>query len=163
MDDRGRFKFQIVFMKKLLIIGCQLLAITAMAQVTVKDTAKPAPIMVAAPAPPDTNIRVFAPALVQNMDDKLYQYQRYNHGTSPGFRVQINFGQERNAVNKTQSDFSSKYPGTTSYITYKQPYFRISVGDFRTKLEAVHFLNRVRKDYPAAFVVADKIVPPPLN
>lgn len=110
----------------------------------------------------DTNVRVYAPASVTNTDQKIYDYQRYSHGTSPGFRVQIDFGQERSAVNKTQSDFSGKFPGVSSYITYKQPYFRISVGDFRTKLEAVAFLNKVRKNYRGAFVVADKIVPPPL-
>ena len=154
-------------MKKLLSIGFQLIVIGGIAQVqpAIKDTSKPAAIAIIAPVPPapDTNIRVYEPALIQNTEDKLYQYQRYSHGTSPGFRVQINFGQEKNVMNKTQSDFSGKYPGITSYITYKQPYFRVSVGDFRSKLEAIYFLNRVRRDYPAAFVVADKIVPPPLQ
>jgi hypothetical protein len=154
-------------MKKLLAISFQLITICAIAQVQtplVKDTSKPAPMAVVATAlpAPDTNIHVHEPAVVQNTENKLYQYQRYNHGTSPGFRVQVDFGQDKSAVYKTQSDFSGKYPGITSYITYKQPYFRMSAGDFRTRLEAVCFLNKVRKDYPAAFVVADKIVPPPL-
>jgi len=139
----------------------------AQVQITFKDTAKvtPAPVAIVAPLPPapDSNIKVYEPVIVQNTEDKVYQYQRYMHGTSPGFRVQIDFGQERNAVNKTKADFSTKYPSMTSYITYKQPYFRVSVGDFRTKLEAVCFLNKVKTDYPAAFIVADKIVPPPLQ
>jgi len=130
----------------------------------VADTAKPAPmtVMASAPAASDTTLHVYAPASVKNTEQKIYDYQRYNHGLSPGFRVQIDFGQQKNAVSKTQSDFSGKFPGVPSYLTYKQPYFRVSVGDFRSKLEAVSFLNKVRKNYPGAFVVADKIVPPPL-
>lgn len=142
-------------MKRLLVISFQLLAIGAVAQV--KDSA-------AALAPvADTAIHIYAPAIVQNTEDKIYQYQRYNHGTSPGYRVQIDFGQEKDAVDKIQADFSGKYPGVPSYLTYNQPYFKLNVGDFRTRLEAVDFLNHVRKDYPAAFVVADRIMPPALQ
>ena len=158
-------------MKKLFIISCHLLPICVIAQV--KDTSKPVlPIdtsihtpvlMVAPPKPfPDTSLHIYAPAIVHNTEDKIYQYQHYNHGTSPGYRVQINFSQEKNAVDKMQSDFWGKYPGITSYISYKQPYFRLSAGDFRTRLQAIDFLNKIRKDYPGSFVVSDKIVPPPL-
>ena len=133
---------------------------------SVKDTSKPLPVAIPAPAAvpyfSDTNIRVYAPAPVRNIEQKVYDFQRYSHGTSPGFRVQIDFGQEQNALKKTRSDFSGKYPNVTTYLTYKQPYFRISVGDFRTRLDAVRFLKAVKKDYPAAFVVADRITPPPL-
>lgn len=143
-------------MKRLFFISFQFFAIAAIAQV--KDTT-------AAIAPPpiaDTNIHIYAPAIVQNTEQKIYQYQRYIHGTSPGYRVQIDFSQQKDAVGKIQSDFSSKYPGVPTYLTYNQPYFKLNVGDFRTKLQAVDFLNHVRKDYPAAFVVADRIMPPPL-
>ena len=162
MDNRGKLQFQLFFMKKRAYIVIGILGtIPFFGMGQVRDSLRH-PFIAPLPSPPDTNVRIYAPTDVKNTEDKIYQYQRYNHGTSPGFRVQIDFSQDRNEVNKTQSDFSGKYPGVTSYMTYKQPYFRISVGDFRTRLEAIAFLNKVRKDYPAAFVVADKIVPPPL-
>ncbi len=131
----------------------------------VNDTSKHAPVVVFIPPPPvpDSNIHVYQTATIKNMDQKIYDYQRYSHCTSPGFRVQVDFSQERNSINNTKSNFSLKYPSTPSYITYKQPYFRLSAGDFRTRLEAVSFLNKVKKDYPGAFLVADKIAPPPLQ
>jgi hypothetical protein len=156
------------FIKYIAITASLLLSLNAYSQVTtapaVKDTAKPAAIVnVAPPVPyPDTNIKVFEQPVVKNTEQKLYDYQRYSHGASPGFRVQIDFGQDHNAVNKTKSDFSVKYPGIPAYISYKQPYFKVSVGDFRKRLDAVRLLNQVRKDYPAAFIVADRIMPPPL-
>ncbi|HTB32533.1 MAG TPA: SPOR domain-containing protein [Bacteroidia bacterium] len=134
--------------------------------VPVKDTAKPAPVVIVIPPPippaPDSNIKVFEQPVVRNTVQKIYDYQRYCHGASPGFRVQIDFSQERNTANNTKSNFTGKYPGIPSYITYKQPYFRVSVGDFRSRLDAIRFLNEVKRDYPASFVVNDKITPPPL-
>jgi SPOR domain len=173
MDDRGKCQYQFFFMKKALVIGCQLFAMGAIAQVkdsvkTVvpKDTSVHAPVVIAfVPAKPypDTSLHIYSPAIVTGTEDKIYQYQRNNHGTSPGYRVQIDFGQEKNAVEKIQADFLAQYPGVTSYIAYKQPYFKLSVGDFRSRLQAVDFLNKVRKDYKAAFVVSDRIVPPPVQ
>lgn len=158
-------------MKKLVIISCLFVSVGAMAQVsdTVKmahtDTSVHAPLVMVVNLPPmpDTSVHIYAPAVVPGIENKIYQYQRYNHGTSPGYRVQINFSQDENAVDKMQADFAGKYAGIPSYISYKQPYFRLSAGDFRSKLQAVDFLEKIRKDYPGAFVVADKIVPPPLQ
>jgi hypothetical protein len=134
----------------------------------VKDTLKPIPAasIPAVPPEPDSNIHVTEPALIKNTIQLVYDYQRYSlrnsHGTSPGFRIQIDFGQERNALTETKTEFTDKYPAIPAYLTYKQPYFRLSIGDFRTKLDAVRLLNSIKKDYPAAFIVADRIVPPPL-
>jgi len=158
-------------MKKLVTFSCLSVSVGAIAQVndTAKmthiDTSVHTPMVVVIPVQPmpDTSVHIYAPAAVQNTENKIYQYQRYNHGTFPGFRVQINFSQEKNAVDKMQSDFAGRYPSVPAYITYKQPYFRISVGDFRNRLQAVDFLEKIRKDYPGAFVVADKIEPPPLQ
>lgn len=133
---------------------------------TVKDTAKPEPVAIIippTPPAPDSSIHVEAPMVVKNVIQKLYDYQRYSHCTSAGFRVQIDFSQERNSVNNTKSNFTLKYPGMSSYVSYKQPYFRVSVGDFRNRLQASRFLNTVKKDYPAAFIVADRITLPPLQ
>ena len=146
-----------------------LIPICGIAQVPTmpKDTAKPAPVAITPSAPlpvfPDTNIHVFEQPVVKATTQKIYDFQRYNHGTSPGFRVQIDFGQEKNAVYTVKSNFSVKYPNIPSYVTYKQPYFRVSVGDCRKHLDAVRLLNELKKDYPAAFIVADKITPPPLQ
>jgi hypothetical protein len=131
----------------------------------VKDSLRPAPIIVIAPTPPapDSNIKVDAPETVRSIVQKLYDYQRYTHCTSPGYRVQIDFSQDRSAANNTKSNFSGKYPGMSSYITYKQPYFRVSVGDFRGRLEAFRFLSTVKKDYPGAFIVSEKITLPPIQ
>ena len=156
-------KFSIRHLQISILLFCLPVIGWTQAQTPVKDTSKPATVIAIPPPPPDTNIRIFESPVVSRTVQKVEDYHRLSHGVSPGFRVQIDFGQDRSSVSKTKSDFSLKYPSIPSYLTYKPPYFKICVGDFRTKLEAVHFLNIVKKDYKGSFVVIDKINPPPLN
>jgi hypothetical protein len=111
----------------------------------------------------DTNIRVIASTPVNNTLQKVEQYEQMSHGTFSGYRIQVHFGSDRVGAGTAKSDFSSKYPSCPSYLTYQQPYFKVCVGDFRNKLEAVDMLNKIKKDYPGAFVIRDKINPPPLH
>ena len=37
------------------------------------------------------------------------------------------------------------------------PYFKVTVGDFRTRSEAVKLLERIRGAFPSAFVVKENI------
>jgi hypothetical protein len=106
---------------------------------------------------PDTAIRIYESNDVKNIVEKKMEYARIAHGTIKGYRIQINFGQDRNMANSVRNDFSAKYPGIASYMSYQQPYFKVNVGDFRSKLEAVKNLNMIRKTYPGAFIVMDKI------
>ncbi len=108
----------------------------------------------------DTAIHIYESAEVKSISQKCSDYAHANHGMIRGYRIQINFGQDRNEANKIRGDFSAKYPGIPTYMSYQQPYFKVNVGDYRSKLEAVKNLNLVRKNYPGAFIVMDKINPP---
>jgi hypothetical protein len=44
-----------------------------------------------------------------------------------------------------------------AYRTYTNPYFKVTVGDFRTKSEAMELLSRIRSEFPSAFVVKENI------
>jgi hypothetical protein len=48
------------------------------------------------------------------------------------------------------------------YLGYRQPYYRIRVGDFRTRLEAEGYLRRIVRNHSQAFVIKDKIRMPKL-
>jgi hypothetical protein len=77
-----------------------------------------------------------------------------------GFRVQIFFSSGNNskkAVNDTKAQFLKLFPDVPTYIVYHSPNFKLRVGNFRTRFEAYAFYEKVRKDFPSAFVVNDKI------
>jgi hypothetical protein len=50
-----------------------------------------------------------------------------------------------------------KYSDANGYLTFDEPYYRVRVGDFRTRLEAEKFLRKISRKYPGAWVIQDYI------
>ncbi len=111
----------------------------------------------------DSAVHIYESQAIRATMQKRIDYARYTHGVFPGYRIQVNFSQDRNEANKMRNDFSNKFPALPTYLPYQQPYFKLYAGDFRTKLEAVKTLKFIKKDFPTAFVVREKINPPPLQ
>jgi hypothetical protein len=59
--------------------------------------------------------------------------------------------------------FTARYPDIPVYLTWQAPYFKVRVGDFSTRMEAAGFLNKIKKNYPIAWVIRDKIKYPIIN
>ncbi|MBI4945210.1 MAG: SPOR domain-containing protein [Bacteroidetes bacterium] len=78
-------------------------------------------------------------------------------GKMKGYRVQIHFGQEKAKALEVKSKFMTQYNDIPSYLDYQQPYFKIRVGDFRTKLEAYKLLQKISGDFSGSFIVSDDI------
>lgn len=77
-----------------------------------------------------------------------------------GFRVEIFFSPDADAREmalKKKVEFLSQYPDIAVHIKYDAPNFRVRVGDFRTKNEALKLYKKIKNAYPVAFIVADKI------
>ncbi len=84
----------------------------------------------------------------------------------PGYRVHLYMDsglRSRLNTQKEQASFEEKYPKQKSYIVYEEPYFKLRAGDFRTRLDARRFLEKIRRDYPAAYIVVDQINFPDLD
>ena len=79
-----------------------------------------------------------------------------------GYRVQIHFGAEKAKALDIKSKFILQNHKVDAYLDYQQPYFKIRVGDFRTKLEAYKFMQEISGNFPGAFIVSDDIELPPL-
>ncbi len=84
----------------------------------------------------------------------------------PGYRVRIFFDNRQTArreSEKMMEDFEKKYPGVPAYRSYVNPYFKITVGDFRTKSEAMDFLTSISSEFPRAFIVKENISYPAVD
>ena len=80
--------------------------------------------------------------------------------TLSGYRVRIFFDNKQSArteSEKTLKQFKELYPGVAAYHIYANPYFKVTVGDFRTKSEAMALLTRIKGAFPNAFVVKENI------
>jgi hypothetical protein len=109
------------------------------------------------------NVEIIADPGIDLLVDK-HIYLNCHQSTLDGWRVQIFFDSGANSkrrANEVLNRFSGQYPDIRAYLSFKEPYYRVRVGDFRTRLEAEGFIKSVKSEYPNAFVTADKINPPP--
>jgi len=83
-----------------------------------------------------------------------------------GYRIQI-FEESGNKsstrAREVMAEFSTKYPKIPVYLTWQAPNFKVRVGDFETRMEAEGFLNKLKRSYPIAWVISDKIKYPVIN
>jgi hypothetical protein len=96
---------------------------------------------------------------------KIYAEKGY-YGMD-GWRIQIYASSNRNAreeSNKARAEFMNKFPDMVSYPLFQDPgYFKIRVGDFRTKTEATRLFLIISKEFPDSYIVPDIINFPDLN
>jgi hypothetical protein len=81
-----------------------------------------------------------------------------------GYRVRIFFDNKQSARAESEKilrKFESMFHDVYAYRTYANPYFKVTVGDCRTKSEAMALLGRIKKVFPSAFVVKENIMFPP--
>lgn len=84
----------------------------------------------------------------------------------PGFRIRIYSDSghtARDNANKTKAVFLKLFPDVESYLKYDQPNWKVLVGDFRTKSDALKFIKLISEDFPSAFIVKDMINFPKIN
>lgn len=77
-----------------------------------------------------------------------------------GYRIRIFFDNKQTArvqSEKVEARFKGEFPQYPVYRTYTNPYFKVAVGDFRSKSDAVRVLEEVKKSYPKAFIIKDLI------
>ncbi len=77
-----------------------------------------------------------------------------------GYRVRIFFDNSQTARTNSETtlnDFAKEHPEVVAYRSYTNPYFKVTVGDFRTKSEAMELLQKIKGDYPSAFIVKENI------
>lgn len=79
-----------------------------------------------------------------------------------GYRIQLFFDQEKDAVNEARSKFISKYHNIETYVSYNT-YHILKVGDFRTFIEADRILSTLKDEFPTGFIVKELIYLPNLE
>ena len=80
--------------------------------------------------------------------------------TLSGYRIRIFFDNKQTArveSEETLERFESMFHDVVAYRTYANPYFKVTVGDFRTRSEAMKHLEKIRREFPSAFVVKENI------
>ena len=84
------------------------------------------------------------------------------HKTIKGYRIQLFSGTERNNANEVKTRFLKLYPEFNAYLLYNQPYYKIRVGNFRTRLDAEVAYQKIKNVFDECIIVSDNIALPKL-
>jgi len=74
-----------------------------------------------------------------------------------GWRVQLLFKAKQKEIMQLKINFINLYPEIPAYLEYDAPYYRVRVGNFRTKLEAIKIKHQISKNFPGAYPVPEII------
>ncbi len=110
--------------------------------------------------------------LIINQDERIeelinrhIQINRENQGIE-GYRIRIfsESGQgARPRATEISAKFNVKYPDIETYLVYDAPNFKVYVGDFRSRSEALKVKRKINRDYPHSFIVMGQINFPSLD
>lgn len=108
----------------------------------------------------DTIITSYLLANIEN-DSKIT-------GIKNGYRIQIFSTSGQNArenTKKTKKQFIELFPDYNTsniYISYQPPFFKLRVGNYRNKFEAITFYKHCARQFPNAYIVKTSIKYPDL-
>jgi hypothetical protein len=94
---------------------------------------------------------------VKQLIEKKAEYHRLTEGEQVGYRIKIHFGVDRDQAKTIRSKFTASFPDYIIYEDYQQPNWVLLVGDYKTKREAFEFLQKIKPEFPNAFIVKGKI------
>lgn len=101
-----------------------------------------------------TQITINLDTLIESNYYKLVHYYRKNPGAI-GYQIRIFSGsgpRAKDQAEKARSIFLSKYEGVRDTLVYDTPDYKVYVGDCRTQSDVLKLFNRVKGDFPNAFI-----------
>lgn len=98
----------------------------------------------------------------QKLDEILLMFMEQNRKLEgiPCYWIRIYSGSAHNSreeAYKTKARFLMKYDDIRNDVIYDDPNFKVYVAGYRSKSEARKLLNKIRGDFPTAFIVYDII------
>ncbi len=108
---------------------------------------------------PEGDVKIIQDSRIDSIVKMHIAYNQSQDGIM-GYRVQIFFDAGNNSLDRAEAaafEYQTLYPGDTAYISFTEPYYKVRVGDFRTRIEAEGFMHKILGDYPNAFVIKDRI------
>jgi hypothetical protein len=81
-----------------------------------------------------------------------------SNGQYKGYRLQVLNSHSREEAFKAKADLAQLFPDQKVYVLYQSPYFKVRIGNFIEKSDAVLFKDQLAKKYPQnAYIVEDII------
>lgn len=89
--------------------------------------------------------------------DELVEIYKEANTKSGYYQIQVGFRSTDGSATKLLNQVEIDFPGWYSTVKFKEPTYRVRLGKFKDKMEAQRRLIKVRKKYPNAFLLPQKI------
>ncbi|HDJ32746.1 MAG TPA: SPOR domain-containing protein [Bacteroidetes bacterium] len=104
----------------------------------------------------------------KRIDDLIHRHVQLNaeRGGLDGYRIQIYFGSGamgREEANEHHARALSYFPELKVHLIYQYSYYKVRIGDFRTREEAFRWHQKVKRRFPNAYIVPDIIIFPRID
>jgi hypothetical protein len=77
-----------------------------------------------------------------------------NKGGVDGWKLQIKFTSKREDILPYQIQFTNSFPEIPTQIIFDSPYYKLTVGNFRTRNQALKTKHRISKKFPGAHPIS---------
>ena len=77
-----------------------------------------------------------------------------------GYRIRVfydNSPQARSRSESIENTLMEQYPEHKVYRSFESPNYKVLIGNFRSKDEALRIFNMLKKSYPTAYIIKDSI------
>ena len=145
-------------MKRLIIVAA--IAVSAALSAQNLQTFKQ---KLAAPVQVDSLTTIKQTVIVTEHDDAANLTQQgANKQTAAvnGFRIMIFMSNSQTARTEAlaaRDTLAVRMPDQQSYVTYENPYFKVAAGNCTSKEEALVLLEKIKRDFPKAFIMRENI------
>jgi hypothetical protein len=96
--------------------------------------------------------------LLKKQGDVNAAIKKANARTAKGFRLLVINTNKRDDAIAAKTKVYSNFPELKAYLVYQSPYFRLKVGNFKTRDEAVQYQKSLGFYFPkGVFVIPDTI------
>lgn len=86
------------------------------------------------------------------------EVDKLNNKTGPGYRIMVINTNDRMKALEVKSRMMSDFPEEKSYMVYQSPYFKIMIGNFRTRPEAEPLQRKIQEIWPTGIIIVPSTV-----
>lgn len=96
--------------------------------------------------------------LVKKQIDINEETTRDTRRTAPGYRIQVINSNDRNKVFAVKAKIYQLYPELKPYLMYQPPFYKLKVGNFKTKEEAEEYRQELSSQFPTGLYIVRDVI-----
>ncbi len=91
--------------------------------------------------------------LIEKQEELNKKVYLENNRTASGYRILVTNTNNRQKAMDVKSTLMRDFPEHKTYLIYQSPYFKIHIGNFRSRADAESLRKQINKLYPTGVII----------